>query len=266
MAWLTPKTDWDLPDGVRNTDFNRIEGNILELHERANRTDVAFDALVQNVEGRLFEISNRASIDALEIGTEFGLYENGVLTPFIKVDNNYNGSSRALIVRRDCLEAATLRETGDTYYDGCRADDWLNSVYANWLDTATQNVISNVYVPVAGPFGEGTIDRRFFLLSMTEYGLTSSQGIPTEGSSISYFNSTARRVAYRNGGQVSHWTRSIDNLRSNAAYVNAFGFYDDGHPNNLELGIRPAFTLPNSYEVVAGMPSTANVMAFAEVI
>ena len=31
MAWQTPKTNWGAADGVRNTDFNRIEGNILEL-------------------------------------------------------------------------------------------------------------------------------------------------------------------------------------------------------------------------------------------
>lgn len=33
MAWQTPKTDWSAADGVRNTDFNRIEGNILALKE-----------------------------------------------------------------------------------------------------------------------------------------------------------------------------------------------------------------------------------------
>lgn len=32
MAWQTPKTDWGPPDGVRDTDLNRIEGNILELY------------------------------------------------------------------------------------------------------------------------------------------------------------------------------------------------------------------------------------------
>ena len=32
MAWLTPKTNWTAVDGVRDTDMNRIEGNILDLH------------------------------------------------------------------------------------------------------------------------------------------------------------------------------------------------------------------------------------------
>lgn len=35
MAWQTPKTNWGAADGVRNTDFNRIEGNILELYNMA---------------------------------------------------------------------------------------------------------------------------------------------------------------------------------------------------------------------------------------
>lgn len=33
MAWQTPKTNWSSADGVRDTDFNRIEGNILELYD-----------------------------------------------------------------------------------------------------------------------------------------------------------------------------------------------------------------------------------------
>lgn len=32
MAWQSPKTNWGAADGVRDSDFNRIEGNILELY------------------------------------------------------------------------------------------------------------------------------------------------------------------------------------------------------------------------------------------
>lgn len=35
MAWQTPKTNWGAADGVRNTDMNRIEENILELRNQA---------------------------------------------------------------------------------------------------------------------------------------------------------------------------------------------------------------------------------------
>jgi len=32
MAWQTPKTDWTSVDGVRYSDLNRMEGNMLELY------------------------------------------------------------------------------------------------------------------------------------------------------------------------------------------------------------------------------------------
>lgn len=32
MAWQAPKTNWGPPDGVRDTDLNRMEGNILHLY------------------------------------------------------------------------------------------------------------------------------------------------------------------------------------------------------------------------------------------
>lgn len=34
MAWNTPKVDWDEKVGIKGTDLNRIEGNILDLHGR----------------------------------------------------------------------------------------------------------------------------------------------------------------------------------------------------------------------------------------
>lgn len=34
MAWQTPKTNWGAADGVRDSDFNRIEGNIQELYNK----------------------------------------------------------------------------------------------------------------------------------------------------------------------------------------------------------------------------------------
>lgn len=40
MAWQTPKTNWTGADGVRNTDLNRIEGNIFELYNGTARADI----------------------------------------------------------------------------------------------------------------------------------------------------------------------------------------------------------------------------------
>ena len=35
MAWFEPKTNWGPADGVRDSDLNRIEGNILELYNES---------------------------------------------------------------------------------------------------------------------------------------------------------------------------------------------------------------------------------------
>lgn len=37
MAWQNPRTNWAAADGVRDTDFNRIEGNTLALYEETAR-------------------------------------------------------------------------------------------------------------------------------------------------------------------------------------------------------------------------------------
>jgi hypothetical protein len=36
MAWVTPKDDWVAGDNVGNGDFNRIEGNIVDLDSRVD--------------------------------------------------------------------------------------------------------------------------------------------------------------------------------------------------------------------------------------
>ncbi len=222
--------------------------------------------LQQNVNESLFAISQRTALENIATGTVIGLYENGVITPFIVLDKNYRTSSRVLVVRKDCVAIGAWRETGDVYYNGSRVDDWLTNVYSGYLDGATQSVVSNVSIIATGASGNEFLDKRFFLLSMTEYTIGSTSGLPTEGYSLSYFNSNDRRIANYNGAPVGYWTRTINNPTTNVAYVTASGTYSAGDPNTLELGIRPAFTLPLGFEVIVGIPDTTNVMATTEVL
>lgn len=269
MAWQTPKTNWSSADGVRDTDMNRIEGNTLELkNTKAELT--TFNALQQQVESALFETSQHTQIGDLAIGTELGLYENGVLTPFIKLENNYAGSGRILVIRKNIVKMDTLFASGNTYYEGSKQDAWLNNEYITTLDAATQNALSNVDVPVVSAAGNSSISRKAFILSLTEYNQHSTYAPSSIGNSIAYFNSNARRVARHNGAAVAHWTRSINSLASppTAVAISASGD-GTGELNTTttsSYGIRPAFTLPATYEVIGNMPSTANVLATAEVI
>jgi hypothetical protein len=43
MAWQTPKTDWNVDDGVGYADLNRIEGNTLQNHTDIGTLDGDLD-------------------------------------------------------------------------------------------------------------------------------------------------------------------------------------------------------------------------------
>lgn len=269
MAFITPKTNWSSVDGVRDTDMNRIEGNIVHLYD--NKTELSdFNNLREAFDNAMYDINNRLLIQDLPIGAEFGMHENGILVPFIKLLDNYEGSGRILVVRKDCLYISTLLSGSDNIYEGCFIDTWVNGTYGGgypaMLSTAAQAALVAVAIKSQGNFSISTISRKAFLLSMHEMQLVSGDGIPIEGSNIPYFNTNARRVSRLSGSPINYWTRSINSTTGNACYISAGGTYAIADANVSELGIRPAFTLPNTFEVTTGIPNTTNVMATAEVI
>ena len=226
-------------------------------------------ALLQQVNDRLFEMSQRVRVGDLVDGSVFGLYENGVLVPFIKLTNNYENTGRILVVRKDCVTSDYLTNTTDAKYENSRCDSWLNNQYISQLDVATKSVLAAVNIGVgSGNYGVVTVSRKVFLLSLSEYGIDiTSVGITNIGSALPYFSTAARRVAKLNGASVNHWTRSTNTASSNATYVTTSGSYTvtQAH-NSFVAGIRPALTLPVDFEVTVGVPSTSNVMATAEVL
>lgn len=256
MAWQTPKTDWGAPDGVRNTDLNRIEGNAQYLYDGA-------EALRQHVDDALFTISQRISIGSLPDGHEIGVYENGVLVPYLKIRNDYQNTGRALVVRKNSYAAARMQEGSFGYYQGSSVDTFLESTYLDMLDTATKAALTNVSIPVETFSGVSTIARRVFLLSRTEYNFS---GAPVEGVVNYYFSNPDRRVALYTGMPYEHWTRTILDTTEEANYVTNTGSLGTGSPIAFVAGVRPAFTLPADFQVIAAVPSTANVYAIAEVI
>ena len=224
------------------------------------------DAIRQQVDDKIFELSQRVRIGDLTVGSVFGLYENGVLVPFIKLANQYENNTGVLVIRKNCVTTATLTDAGEYHYANCKTDRWLNNVYITRLDQATQSVIPDTAFQTLSANGIGKTTRKVVLPSLTEYQMISYYGIPSEGESISYFSTAARRIAMLNGTPTNHWTRSLDGLSDNAAYITTNGGHEIGSPGNMVAGIRPMFTLPAYFEVTAGEPSQENVMATAEVL
>ena len=206
------------------------------------------EALVQRVDTKLFEASQRVRVGDLVDGAIIGLYENGVLVPFIKSQNNYY-EGRILVVRKDCVAEDYLTDPGETAFTSSRCYRWLNDEYKSRLDPATQGVVTSVTI-----------------LSLYEYYMKSLDGIPQVGSNIPYFEHIERRIATMNGTPANYWTRSINSAGSKAAYITPSGDHLTAKPDAFIAGIRPAFSLPADFEVTAGVPSTANTMATAEVI
>ena len=209
----------------------------------------------QQVEDKLLEISQRVRVGDLADGTVFGLYENGVLVPFIKLKNDYPDSGRYLVVRKDCVTADVLMNAGEKYYADGRIDLWLNNEYLSTLDAATQSSIPNAGVQADSAYGVAAAYRKVFLLSLYEYQMTTSD-IAVMGNHISYFSTTDKRIATLDGTPVNHWTRSSNYPRYIAAYITPTGEHEIGDVYTTIAGIRPAFTLPANFEVSVLAPGT----------
>ena len=161
--------------------------------------DAEMTALRQLVSDTVFSISQRVSLENVAVGTEIGLYENGVLVPFIKIKNSYEGDSGSLVMRKNCVTKMPLMNPGDTKYENCRADLWLTNEYFQTLDEATKAVALEATFSVRVTEGSSSftdyIGRKVFLLSSYEHSTPPSSDISYEGEQIAYFNSSQRRTA-----------------------------------------------------------------------
>jgi hypothetical protein len=86
MAWLTPKTDWTRQDGVRNTDLNRMEGNILELYNT--------DALRAD---RVVYVNASTGSDASGNGSASSPYAS-ITKALSSIPRNFNGKSAIISI------------------------------------------------------------------------------------------------------------------------------------------------------------------------
>lgn len=102
MAWQNPKIDWSAADGVRDTDLNRIEGNILLLHQTGGGLA---DNLVKYV-------SPSGSDD-----TGDGTADN----PFSTIGKALEGTSRNLNGKQ-----LTVHVLGGTYNEVVSIDHFIN--------------------------------------------------------------------------------------------------------------------------------------------
>lgn len=134
--------------------------------------------------------SSGVTLGRLYEGSIIRLNENGSPIDFYVAEHDYelelNGSSRSLIVRKDVLpEDVKWNEVSKNTYADSTIDMFLNSDYKNSLDPNIQEKIATTkfyYTPMNGDNNVSTLDRSVFLLSYTEFGLSSPTKVNSEGS------------------------------------------------------------------------------------
>lgn len=223
-------------------------------------------ALTQNVSNIINAHASMATLGSLPLGGEFGLYENGILVPFIKVGNEYNGVGRCVVVRKNIYKMSVLTGNYNVYANSV-IDTWLNNDYLSMLDSSTKSVITAVNIPCAagkGSIAVSEISQKVFLLSLAELGIT-GQNLAKDGTALPFFKNDNTRLALYNGAYMYYWTRTPSATGSyESAYIaNPYAW---GSTIDFEAGVRPVFTLPYDFEVNANAPNAANTVATAEVI
>lgn len=226
---------------------------------------VEMEATKQIVENKLFELAQRVTVGSLAVGSIFGLRENGILVPYIKIATSYKNTSRAFVLRLDCIKMDTLISASDSgAYANCKTDRWLTNEFYTTLDTATQSVLSETTISIGD---SSSIKRKVFLLDASEYGFFGLTSYNSNSVVAEYFDKNAGRIPAKfSGSLVQQWSRSSSASSKKANAISITGTLLELNAATEQAGIRPAMTLPADFEVVAGMPSTANTMATAEVI
>lgn len=232
------------------------------------------EATVQAVDNKLFEYSQRVEIGSLANGTLIGLYENGVLVPYIKVRDGYRASLSGseqedpLVVRLSSVAMMPKFTDNDSgSYVGSSLDRWLNNEFFSTLDGATQGAIVETYLQAPDENDDiQYYEKKVFVLSLEDYGLDKPHNLYyTSGFDLTYFSSGTRRIANYNGTPSAQHTRDSSGILNETAIIRADGSVASVKKITV-AGIRPAFALPPTFQVTAGVPDTSNVKATAEVI
>ena len=228
-----------------------------------------FAAINQNVANIISAHAKIGTLASLPNGTEFGLYENGVFTPFIKVTGDYNGNGQNAVMRKHIYKWDYLNDpgAGSRYADG-RTDRWLNGAYLSLLEPAVQEAIMEQSIPcVVGNGSEEMefITRKVFIASAAEYGIVNDDVYGPEGVPMGYFvYDPSRRTALYNGVLSHHWTRSfVKDWTERGVMISEGGYDANSYVDENQSGIRPVFVLPFDFEVTV---SDSGEMATAEVI
>lgn len=170
MAWQNPKTNWSAEDGVRDTDFNRIEGNLLELY---------------NVDAARAVINLYVSTDGSDNG------DGSVSSPYATI-----GKAISAIPRNLNGNSVSINVGNGTYNEDILVDGFSNGVitFKGSSVTVKSFLVRNTAVRVefasitvtTGVAGAGIIayDNGYIIFTGGVTTTSSSQGVVANGGTI----------------------------------------------------------------------------------
>ncbi len=177
------------------------------------------------------------------------LQEDGEYIPFIVVTDDYNGN--VLLVRKEVLPEPRRINEYFSYYENSEIDQYLNEEYLNTIAESELILTSQIVITdesALGICGDSvkTIERRVFLLSLTETGFDDRYNTCAEGKPLKFFETPDNRIAFKEERTSSWWLRSPDTSTYSCTYgIGPNVKLGSGNAYNKN-GIRPAFCLSAS--------------------
>lgn len=186
--------------------------------------------------------------------------ENAKFVPYLVLTDDYNGN--VLLLRKHILNEVMIFNPNDRYngyYENCVIDKFLNEEFINSFTPEMQKQIADSKIVITaksslGSCGEATTDinRKIFLLSYTELGLTKESIATVEGKALKYFHNGPSRIAYlETGVAAGWWLRTSYTVYDTTAWSVGFdsttGSVGVDHAN----GVRPAFCVDGKTSIEA---------------
>ena len=192
--------------------------------------------------------------------------ESGKYTPFLVLTDDYDGNT--LLLRKEITGENRKISDYSAYYANSEIDSYLNKDYlealtelSQFLSTSKVEITCDDSLGVSGLDTE-VIERRVFLLSCNEVGITDSVNIAPEGEMLEYFRNEENRKAYFNEDLSSWWLRTPNTYYLSCSYVigdnNKLGFTNSYDQN----GIRPAVCVDGDMKIELKSGIVADQMVY----
>lgn len=200
--------------------------------------------------------SSGIPLSTVALGDILMLNENGSPVPFYVCKHDYesglNGAGRTLLARKDCYDKRMLGFSNA--FSGSYMDTWLNGTWFKLLDIGIQETAGTTkfYCFASGTDDtKQTLSRTAFILSCTELGVLNFE----DGTALDSAVCNKLAIAYINGTATTQWTRTPEPNEDGMVVISASGKLNLVRPSSTQ-GVRPAFTLPGTFQVVQNHDGT----------